>query len=305
MWISVKKRYVLILILFIAIFSIFFLFLRKPPEIHEVIEQAVSENDENVIDDPLEDKDLNESLENENRTEGEEEVSVEVDRFFDLMNTFEQMVNFFTKRDYYIVAIGDSLTQGVGDETKNGGYVGILENMINRKGEFVVFDNFGKAGSRTDQLLNRLEEEDILQAIDDADMILITIGANDIMKVARENFMNLSYDLFIHERLQYENRLIQILEEIRQKNDEAHIYLLGIYNPFDRFFGEIEELNHIVNDWNQTSERTTDRFEQTTFIPIRDLFENSSEDLFSEDNFHPNYKGYRKIASRVLDYLTR
>jgi len=28
------------------------------------------------------------------------------------------------------------------------------------------------------------------------------------------------------------------------------------------------------------------------------------EELFAEDNFHPNDEGYRRIAQRVLDYLT-
>lgn len=49
----------------------------------------------------------------------------------------------------------------------------------------------GKRGSRIDELL----------VIEDADIVLITIGANDIMRIVRENFNHLTYELFVNEQL--------------------------------------------------------------------------------------------------------
>jgi hypothetical protein len=55
------------------------------------------------------------------------------------------------KKDIKIVSIGDSLTQGVGDETENGGYVGILDHTFEDQNLNITIENFGKKGNRTDQ----------------------------------------------------------------------------------------------------------------------------------------------------------
>ena len=60
------------------------------------------------------------------------------------------------------MAIGDSLTEGVGDESENGGYVGILNNTFEDNNLNITVDNFGKKGNRSDQLLKRLEKKDII-----------------------------------------------------------------------------------------------------------------------------------------------
>src|SRR5690606_390590 len=151
----------------------------------------------------------------------------------------------FFKKDTHIVAIGDSLTQGVGDETGNGGYVGILEEKLVADNYQVSIDNFGKRGNRTDQLLKRLDNEEIVRSIEKADIVLITIGANDIMKIVKDNFMNLTEEPFMEERDPYGERLAQILARISSMNDEAKIYLLGFYNPFERYFSDIEALHQI------------------------------------------------------------
>lgn len=44
------------------------------------------------------------------------------------------------------MAIGDSLTEGVGDESENGGYVGILNNTFEDNNLNITVDNFGKKG---------------------------------------------------------------------------------------------------------------------------------------------------------------
>src|SRR5699024_6221798 len=49
-----------------------------------------------------------------------------------LSEKVNKAITRFFKNDIKIVAIGDSLTQGVGDEADKGGYVDILENTINQ-----------------------------------------------------------------------------------------------------------------------------------------------------------------------------
>ena len=64
------------------------------------------------------------------------------------------------KEVIHYTAIGDSLTEGIGDLTNSGGFVPIvaddLKEHYNLNG--VQTDNFGKNGDRSDQILKRIKE---------------------------------------------------------------------------------------------------------------------------------------------------
>jgi lysophospholipase L1-like esterase len=207
------------------------------------------------------------------------------------------------KRDQKIVAIGDSLTQGVGDESESGGYVGILDHTFEDQNLNISIENYGKKGNRSDQLLKRLENEKIAASIKEADIVLITIGANDIMNIVKNNFTNLTIEQFEEERGEYVKRLTAIFSKIEELNPDTQIYLIGFYNPFERYFSDIEQLKVITDNWNEAGSVVTGEFENVYFIPTEDLFLNANIELFAEDHFHPNTSGYKLIAQRVLEYL--
>lgn len=212
----------------------------------------------------------------------------------------EGTINLF-KKDLKIVAIGDSLTQGVGDETESGGYVGILNNTFEDNHLNIKIENYGKKGNRTDQLLKRLEKEEIAASISEADLVFITIGANDIMKVVKSNFTNLKLELFEEERLAYVERLKAIFDKINEINPDTQIYLIGFYNPFELYFEDIEELGIIMNTWNDAGRLVTEEYENVNYIPVADLFSQRTVELLADDYFHPNTSGYKLMAKRVLE----
>lgn len=246
---------------------------------------------------------IDDELVEEEETEIEE---MEETRLTDRLSlAIQDALDRLFQRELKIVAIGDSLTYGIGDGTNSGGYVGILDRTFNQEKEIVTFANLGMPGSQSTQLLRRIRDPEIQYVLKDADMILITIGANDIMQVARENITNLVIDDFMEERRHYEVRLEGILDTMREINSKAKIFLLGIYNPFEKYFQEIEELNEIVDAWNNTGMILAEEKENITFIPIMDLFSGNDEPIFADDHFHPNYTGYYLIAERVLDYISK
>src|SRR5690625_298324 len=63
-----------------------------------------------------------------------------------IIDSVREAIDFFFNKELKIVAIGDSLTQGVGDITNQGGYVGILDQTINESNSIVQFENYGKRG---------------------------------------------------------------------------------------------------------------------------------------------------------------
>jgi lysophospholipase L1-like esterase len=206
--------------------------------------------------------------------------------------------------DLNIVAIGDSLTEGVGDSSKQGGYVPHVVKFISEQKAVadVRVTNLGKRGNRTDQLLERLNQDQISAQMARADIIFMTIGGNDMMKVVRDFFYNISLETFEKEQNKYEKRLSQVLNRIRELNPDARIYLIGFYNPFLHSLKSVNEINIIVKQWNEASETIAKRYPDVTYVRVEDVFQ-VQDSLLAKDQFHPNKKGYELIAQRINEYV--
>ncbi|WP_026576618.1 SGNH/GDSL hydrolase family protein [Bacillus sp. UNC438CL73TsuS30] len=218
---------------------------------------------------------------------------------------YKQVPADFIPRKLTIVTAGDSLTQGVGDSTNKGGYLPYLKKMLEKeKGiKEAAFYNFGVKGSRTTQLLKRLQSPKVKTAISQADIVILTIGGNDIVKVLRDNITDLQFSDFTRGSEEYMVHLTQIMETITQENPNAAIVLVGLYNPFSKWFANIKELDRIVEDWNRAGQSVIANYPNGYFVPIEDLFNKTSENLLYTDNFHPNDKGYKLIAGRLNQTL--
>ncbi|MCB5950706.1 SGNH/GDSL hydrolase family protein [Enterococcus sp. BWT-B8] len=226
------------------------------------------------------------------------------------------------------VAIGDSLTEGVGDLTNSGGFVPILANEIKDRYNVNAVDveNFGKNGDRSDQILKRIKKsEDIQKQLGEADLITLTVGGNDLMKVIKGDVFNLTVESFKKPLKNYQGQISSLLNEIRKYNEAAPVYILGIYNPFYLYFPEIIEMQQIVNNWNDGTEETVSEQNNMYFIPINDLLykgvdgdvgiTGAEEDtsskaitnnaIYEEDHFHPNNIGYQLMANAVREIMIK
>ncbi|PLR81049.1 GDSL family lipase [Bacillus canaveralius] len=212
----------------------------------------------------------------------------------------------YIPREISVVSVGDSLTEGVGDSTERGGYIPYLREKLEAdKGiKGADFQNYGVKGNRTTDLIRRLEDPEVRAAIEQADITVITIGGNDMMKVVRENISHLKLDVFAYEKERYEERLQEILNTVKSYNKDTAIVLVGLYNPFVKWFSNIDELNMIVSEWNLISQSTVTQYENAYFVEIMDIFENPEEDILFTDYFHPNDRGYELIGERVYKELS-
>ncbi|MBO0958290.1 SGNH/GDSL hydrolase family protein [Neobacillus sp. MM2021_6] len=211
----------------------------------------------------------------------------------------------FVPRKLTIVSAGDSLTQGVGDSTGQGGYLPYLKTMLEKeKGiQEVDFYNFGVKGNRTTQLLKRLKTPEMKDVLQKTDLVILTIGGNDIMKVVKDNISNLQISNFTKEKEAYQNHLTQIFEAIVQENPNASIVLVGLYNPFSTWFSDIKEMDQVVSEWNQVGQNVIANYQHSYFVKIEDVFLKAPEELLYTDHFHPNDKGYELIAERLNETL--
>lgn len=226
-----------------------------------------------------------------------------------------------TQKRLNYVAIGDSLTEGVGDQTNQGGFIPLLSNAISEISDVnVVSQNFGVAGNTSTQIYKRMTKEKKIQsAIKKADVITITVGGNDVMKVIRTQLTNLTENSFEKPAQTYQKQLTEIFNFIRDNNPNAQVYVLGIYNPFYLNFPDITEMQDIINHWNQTTQETIAQQKQMYFVPINDLLYQgvngskgvttsdgevqtiTNNALFEEDHFHPNNIGYQIMSDAVAE----
>ena len=230
------------------------------------------------------------------------------------------------KNNIRFVAIGDSLTEGVGDETASGGYVPLVASNLEESFSInsIEIENYGVAGDRSTQILKRInEQQEIQDDIASAEIISVTVGGNDLMKVIQNNILGLSVEKFEKPGEKYQANLTKLLTTIRQLNSTAPIYILGIYNPYYIYFPEITEMQTIIDQWNTRTQAVVEQEERMYFVPINDLIyqgiisdEEASEvpdvdtlnelrnnAIYEGDNFHPNYNGYQLIAKAFTNKM--
>lgn len=84
---------------------------------------------------------------------------------------------------YSVVVLGDSISTGYGLEDSSKAYVSILEQHMNQK-----VTNLAKDGTTSSELLQSLQGDSTMQgAVAGADVIVVTIGANDILQPILSN----------------------------------------------------------------------------------------------------------------------
>ncbi|HZH60388.1 MAG TPA: SGNH/GDSL hydrolase family protein [Metabacillus sp.] len=219
----------------------------------------------------------------------------------------EEPSEAFIPKTMKLVALGDSLTKGIGDGTEQGGYVGRVTDMLEQEDEIkeVQVDNFGIKGHKTTNLQKRLKEEEVVQALKEADIIVMTIGGNDIMNVVRQNIFSLDFEPFREEQINFESRLNDIFTTIRSLNSSAPIIFVGLYNPFKFMLPNLTEINQIIDEWNNASKLMITSDENGVFVPVDDIFSSQMDHrLLYKDEFHPNESGYTLMADRIYQAMT-
>lgn len=221
------------------------------------------------------------------------------------------------------VAIGDSLTKGVGDSTNQGGFVPLLaQSLTNETGLEFKAINYGVSGNTSSQILSRIrEKKGIRKDLKQAQLLTITVGGNDLRKAILEDTSNLDLDRFEKASKAYEKNLKQIIELARKDNPDLPVYVVGIYNPLYLNFPDLTELQTLVDQWNQRTEETLSTYHGVYFVPINDLLYKgidgksgvteselgketvTNDALYDEDSFHPNNTGYEIMKEAVLEKI--
>ncbi len=215
---------------------------------------------------------------------------------------------FHDKSKIQIVALGDSLTMGVGDETGQG-YVERVRGKVEKaldKPTFVV-NNFAISGFRTyDILKNWKQKKDMNDSLAGADIILLTAGGNDLFESGQGVLSNseegLNPDAAAKRMPKALGNLQTILAQIEKINKTARIFYVGLYNPFSDIDKD-HQGGVLIQQWNMEAFKLASQYPNMTVVPTYDLFELNLNKYIYTDHFHPNKDGYERIANRIVDIL--
>lgn len=184
---------------------------------------------------------------------------------------------YVERKHVKLVALGDSLTHGQGDETNNGGYVGIIKQKIEHRYHktTVTTVNYGVSGDRSDQILDRLNsQKQIRQDLKHANVITMTVGGNDLMQKLEANAMDspdqINGEVKAASRT-YQKKLKKLFTAVRKQNPHAPIFVMSIYNPFYTYFPNVTTISDAVSYWNKTTRQVMRNYSQMYFVDINHL----------------------------------
>lgn len=206
-----------------------------------------------------------------------------------------------TAVDY--VALGDSLAAGQTPYSEIGdGYADMIAEELERQEQLAEYTKeLAVSGYTTDDILKQLASEEAIETVQAADLITISAGANDLLRLVRINPTSGEVEF---DEAQVEKELNNIrgnMETVITKlNDEApdaSIYIMGYYFPFphlqenqkDELANRLDQLNGILKDVAEGQE--------ADFVPVDEAFgENALDKLPNAADIHPNREGYEAMA---------
>ncbi|HEU5161511.1 MAG TPA: GDSL-type esterase/lipase family protein [Thermoanaerobaculia bacterium] len=197
-----------------------------------------------------------------------------------------------------VVLIGDSLAYGTGDESGKG-IAGWLDDELRRRGvRSLPTVNLGVNGATTADVASRLNRADVRDAIARADAVVLSVGANDLVRVpgAREEALRAP---FIAARKTLD-RVAAIVGTILEINPDARVLILGGYNPFPQHpYAPL--VGRYLAVWDESVIEEFEAEPRVAIVRMSDIVR--AERLSSYDRFHPGKEAYRVTAHRIAGML--
>lgn len=190
------------------------------------------------------------------------------------------------------VVLGDSLAAG---QTPYGqidsGYGQYIAERFEQSQYTVNLDNYGVPGFTSTQLKKQLISNDsIKEAVRNAEIITIDIGANDALQALKAG-----NPMAALEKVQ--NNLDYILATIDAINPNVDVYVMGYYNPFPYLAKEQQEslmslLDHLNIVIKEAANRNND-----VYVPTEKVIAKHYQDyLPNPQDIHLSLEGYRIVA---------
>ncbi len=212
-------------------------------------------------------------------------------------------VTSYAKNDkpFYLV-LGDSIAYGSGLGNSTEACYGKIVADTND----YDYVNYSVPGHTTSNLISRLGQPEVIEALEKADIISISIGGNDFLL---GNLMQLLFNAMVLKdytqldsiAAKFFENFSTIVDIINEHNPDAVILMQTLYNPQSGYLRETYQL--AADRLNAEIERFSD--ENPGEIIIVDVGTALGDDPanFASDDIHPSSNGNMIIAQKVLEEL--
>ena len=193
---------------------------------------------------------------------------------------------------YSYLAIGDSLTTGVG--STNGGFVLPYRKLAAEKLEQPIYiQQLARSGLTCEQIVRLASKH--RRRIFQADIMTITAGGNNFIDALKymqrtgsiEHLPDTASNVY-----QCLHRLIHLIDETKKTSNKPYIIrIFTLYNPLL----EDPELNQFLTIFNR-SLYTFERNRHVRIVDVSSIFDRRDAGSLSRDGVHPNNHGYEQMA---------
>jgi len=197
---------------------------------------------------------------------------------------------------FQVLLLGDSVAKGTGDESGKGFSGYLSEYFKNSTPKEIILNNAAIDGLDSLGLLEQLQSGRLDKSIVDSDLILVSIGGNDVRSILSLN--NIAKDdEFKVRQDSYLGSLKQTLKLLRTTNPNSIIVFLGLYNPYEK--ATSAEDTRLLNTWNYNTQQLVEEDGKAIFIPTHDLLKFNLGRFIAQDGLHPNSAGYQALSNRI------
>ncbi len=225
---------------------------------------------------------------------------------------------------YDVVALGDSLAFGVlADKTIGEGYADYVALLLEEEDRLSSFNKgFSVPGYKTMDILNDFdlnvekasvgykhaqgEKSTITEAIKAAEVITLSIGANDVLShLKRNDDGSFTYNLLEVQKAmtQTANNIHTIFKEIREINPNAQIIVMGYYNPYPALKQLALELNMLVNALDTAVKKVVES-NGATFIDVKDEIAAAADKYVPNPaDIHLSKEGYMFVGQKMFEAI--
>jgi lysophospholipase L1-like esterase len=196
----------------------------------------------------------------------------------------------------YYLALGDSITTGYGVGSRN--FALLYYSYLRTFNPKLCYKNWGMDGLTTEGLANLLlTNGNLINLITQAEVITITIGSNDLLRVAVSISRGIRSDIFTTLTFMGKN-LNLIGSQIRYLNPRAFVKVGTIYNPlpagpYSQYAGPAQAL---ITQANKTIVHWAKQY-RFNIVPIDKAFQGRERLVSGPDYLHPNLLGHQIIAA--------
>ncbi|MCM2532094.1 GDSL-type esterase/lipase family protein [Neobacillus pocheonensis] len=200
---------------------------------------------------------------------------------------------------YSYVAIGDSISAGVGTSLFSPGFVHRYRRMAELElDDQVLVHVFARPGAVTKDVLNELKQDFIRERIKEADIITITAGTNDLINAARKYQTDKNADglkISFQECKENFSAMMKVIAKLKKEALRPFVIrIFHLYNPFpkeDFAIKWVKNFNHFL--------KSLAKDYHISIVEINQVFKEYESEYLSIDRIHPNDIGHEQMAERL------